>query len=334
MAGGPVDSRSRGSTYDGTLAVMSAVPEESLLDVNRPFTRADAVRAGLPPSVLRTSRFRRIFRGVYISAPVSDSPLLRAEAALVIHPAGAFASHTSAARVFGLPVPTDPVEHVTVLSDRERRARPEIRAHVASGEPRVVVHRGVRVSHPFRMFVELAAMLSLVDLVVVGDALVKVFRVPARRLVEECEASTDSHAAAATTAARMVRDDVDSPMETRLRMLIVLAGLPEPTVNHTLLDDLGRLRRRLDLSYPELRLIIEYDGRQHIEREASWESDLERREELEDGEWRILVVTARGIYREPERTLERLRRQLVARGARGVPRRLAEDWRRFFPGQA
>ncbi|MBY9075419.1 hypothetical protein K1X13_11365 [Nocardioides sp. WL0053] len=36
------------------------------LDLRRPFTRADAVRAGISPRVLRTSRFRRIFRGVYV----------------------------------------------------------------------------------------------------------------------------------------------------------------------------------------------------------------------------------------------------------------------------
>ena len=44
--------------------------------------------------------------------------------------------------------------------------------------------------------------------------------------------------------------------ESRLRMLIVLAGLPEPKVNHKLLDERGRVRRRLDLSYPDLRLIV------------------------------------------------------------------------------
>lgn len=310
---------------------MSALPSELPLETTRPFTRADAVRAGIDPKILRTSRFRRIFRGVLISNDVPDSPLVRAEAALLIHPPTAFASHTTAARIFGLPVPVDPREHVSVLSDRDRRRRPEICNHVTSSDHQVLVHRGLRISHPFRMFVELAGMLSLVDLVVVGDALVRVFRVPPRRLVEACEESTDWYAAAARTAARYVRDGVDSPMETRLRMLIVLAGLPQPTVNHKLFDDLGRVRRRLDLSYPELRLVIEYDGRQHIEREVNWESDLDRREELDEGEWRILVVTAKGIYREPERTLERIRRQLVARGARGVPRSFADDWRRFFP---
>ena len=186
-------------------------------------------------------------------------------------------------------------------------------------------------SHPYRMFVELASILSLVDLVVVGDAMLKLFEVPASALVEACARSTDQHAAKARQAAAYCRVGVDSPMETRLRMLIVLAGLPEPEVDHRLYDEQGRLRRRLDLSYPALRLIVEYDGRQHADSVKQWNGDLDRREEFDDDGWKILVVTAKGIYREPLRTLERVRRNLVARGCRGV--RLSDAWRPHFPGR-
>jgi very-short-patch-repair endonuclease len=89
------------------------------------------------------------------------------------------------------------------------------------------------------------------------------------------------------------------------------------------------LRRRYDLCYPEFRLIVEYDGRQHAEDIAQWESDLQRREELDDEEYRILVVTARGVFVEPERTIERVRRQLIARGFPGkLP--VDEQWREHF----
>jgi len=47
-----------------------------------------------------------------------------------------------------------------------------------------------------------------------------------------------------------VRIGVDSPLETRLRLLIVLAGLPEPKVNHQLRDQHGDVVMRFDLSYP------------------------------------------------------------------------------------
>ena len=303
------------------------------LDLRRPFTRADAVRAGIDPRVLRTSRFRRIFRGVYVLREQPVTPLTRTQAALALHPPTAFASHLSAARAYRLPVPDHPDEHVTVLDQRDRRSRPGIATHVAASSPKVVSLRGVRLSHPLRMFVELAAVLSLVDLVVVGDALLRVCRLRAADLVDACAASTDRHAVAARAAAAFVREHVDSPMETRLRMLIVLAGLPEPVVNHTIRDENGDVVMRLDLSYPWLRMVVEYDGRQHAEDVRQWNRDLERRESLDEAEWRIVVVTAEGIYREPERTLARIRRALVSRGCTGLPRRLAEDWRPFFPGR-
>jgi very-short-patch-repair endonuclease len=303
-------------------------------DLRRPFTRADAIAAGLDPKLLRGSRFRRIFRGVYVLREVPVSPFMRTQAALVLHPPSAFASHVSAARVYRLPVPDLPDEHVSVTDRADRRSRDGIANHVAAASTHVVTYRGIRVSAPFRMFVELASILSLVDLVVVGDAMVRVFGIRAERLVRECDQSNDRYARAARKAAGLVRDEVDSPMESRLRMLIVLAGLPEPEVNHKIRDELGHVLIRLDLSYPQLRLIVEYDGRQHAEDAAQWHRDLERRETFDDSEWRILVVTAKGIYREPARTVERIRKALVKRGCAGVPRQLSEAWRPYFPGRS
>jgi very-short-patch-repair endonuclease len=76
---------------------------------------------------------------------------------------------------------------------------------------------------------------------------------------------------------------------------------------------------------------VEYDGRQHIEREESWEADLERREAIDDDQWRILVVTSRGIYREPERTVSRIWRLVRDRRLPGAPARPSDDWRPHFP---
>ena len=191
---------------------------------------------------------------------------------------------------------------------------------------------GVRVSAPAQMFIELAPLLSLVDLVVVGDHLVRQGKVSLRRLVLACESNARG-ARAARRAVGYVRERVDSPMETRLRMLIVLAGLPEPEVNLSIRDVEGQPVRRYDLCWPLVRVIVEYDGRQHIEREQSWESDLERREAIDDDGWRILVVTSRGIYREPERTVLRVWRLLRARRLPGVPNRPSDLWRPHFPGQ-
>ena len=99
-------------------------------------------------------------------------------------------------------------------------------------------------------------------------------------------------------------------METRLRLLIVLAGLPEPQVNVIVRIAGGKWRWRFDLCYPEYKLIIEYDGRQHAYDAEQWSNDLERREWLDQEGWRILIVISDGIYGDPLRTLHRVRTAL------------------------
>jgi hypothetical protein len=56
----------------------------------------------------------------------------------------------------------------------------------------------------------------------------------------------------ARRVAGLVRKGVDSAMETRLRLLIVLAGLPEPEVNVIVRDENGDWELRFDLCYPQL----------------------------------------------------------------------------------
>jgi hypothetical protein len=301
------------------------------IDLRRPFTRADAIAAGVSPSSLKGSSFRRIFRGVYVHASVSAHPLVRVAAALLIHPPGAFASHASAGRVYDVPLPTLPDEHVSVFADGDRRFRPGVRPHVAALGTPVTVVRGMRVSAPAQMFLELGGMLGLVDLVVVGDALVRLRRVTLAELRAWCAASKLPGARAARQAASYVRAEVDSPMETRLRMLLVLAGLPEPTVNHRILHRDGSVRYRFDLSYPAEKIVVEYDGRQHRADLDQWDQDTDRKDWFDAEGWLHVPVFSRGIYRDPGKTLRRVRVVLLSRGV-VLPRRLCDDWRPHFPG--
>src|SRR5690349_17280691 len=135
------------------------------LDLRQPFTRNQALAAGITPQMLRGPRFRSIFRNVYLGATVPLTPRLRVHPALTVTPAGAFASHASAARVLEVPIPTLPDEHVTVLRQQDRRRRPGIRWHVVA-TPQTQAIGGIRVSGPEQLFVELASLLSLVDLVI------------------------------------------------------------------------------------------------------------------------------------------------------------------------
>lgn len=119
-------------------------------------------------------------------------------------------------------------------------------------------------------------------------------------------------------------------METRLRLLLVLAGLPEPVVNHIEYAGDGRWLRRFDLSYPDLKVAVEYDGRQHAESRRQWERDVERREELDTDGWRLVVVLSKGIYREPATTLDRV--VVALRGAGSAARVTSDEWQAHYSG--
>jgi hypothetical protein len=178
-------------------------------------------------------------------------------------------------------------------------------------------------------FLDLADGLDLVDLVVLGDSLVKLGRVTPERLVEAAASFKGRSRALARRAASLVRAEVDSPMESRLRMLIVLAGLPEPVINHKIYWSDGRVRWRFDLSYPEYRLIIEYDGLQHREDSGQWATDISRRDWMDHKRWRIVVVIAKGVFRTPAMTLGRI--IAVMRDCGMAVPRLSDEWRQHFP---
>lgn len=302
-------------------------------DPREPFPRFRALRAGYSRSYVDSPAFRRLLHGIIVSADVPDSALLRVKAALACYFDDAFASHASAARVWKVPVSTRPGEHVTVSLDAHRLRRRGVTTHHRPGAD-VAVVQGVRVSVLTDLFVELAEELSLVELVVAGDWMVRRQGVRISQLKRAVRNAGGRAGVLARQAARWVRARVDSPMESRLRMLIVLAGLPEPVVNVSIRDEDGMEIRRYDLSWPEVRVVVEYDGRHHVERIEQWESDLERREAIDDDDWRILVVVAAGVYKRPEETVDRVYRVLSARGLAGLPDRPSDEWRPHFPGQA
>lgn len=78
-------------------------------------------------------------------------------------------------------------------------------------------------------------------------------------------------------------------METRLRWLLIQAGLPGPEVQTRLMERAVRA----DLYYPEARLIIEYDGGNHRDRLVE---DDRRQNLILSAGYRLLRFTASDIY--------------------------------------
>jgi hypothetical protein len=299
-----------------------------------PGTDQPFLRTSDGDDTLSAWRFRRthraLFRGVYVTAETRVTLRLLAEAALLLAEPSSYLSHHTAARLWGGVVPDNPDVHVTY--PRMRAQCLGIAAHRAKARQHVVRWMGLPVTGPAQTFLDMSQVLGLVDLVVLGDSLVRKKRFTPDELVALAEKHRGPHSRLARRAARLVRAGVDSPMETRLRLLIVLAGLPEPEVDHRVHDDDGTLLRRYDLSYLPFRLIIEYDGRQHAESDEQWLSDIGRDEALDDEQIRRLVVVSRDIYSTPANTLARITRAM-RRAGMPVPR-LRHEWRRHFPSRS
>ena len=169
---------------------------------------------------------------------------------------------------------------------------------------------------PELAWLQLAAALTLDELVVAGDHLVR-----RKRALSTLDTLAGAVAAAAghrnvALAGRAIRDiraGTDSPPESWVRLILVRAGLPEPLVGHTVTHD-GYWVGTPDLAYPEQRIAIEYQGSGHRDRDV-FEDDIDRLERFHAADWQVLQVTARQL-RDPARLVSRVDFALRSRAPR------------------
>ncbi len=107
-----------------------------------------------------------------------------------------------------------------------------------------------------------------------------------------------------------VEPETESAMETRLRMLIVMAGLPRPELHVSIHDDRGNFLGRPDLLYRRQRLAIEYDGGNHRDRMVD---DNRRQNGLVGAGYRLLRFTAADVYGAPDTVAMQVRHALAKR---------------------
>jgi hypothetical protein len=172
---------------------------------------------------------------------------------------------------------------------------------------------GLPLTSPERTFLDLAPYCDLTDLVAAGDSLVRRTAVEPVHLVEAATAAFGVRGIRlAREAAALVRSGVDSPMESRLRLIIVGGGLPEPEIGHVVYDSAGGWLAQPDLAYSDVRLAIEYDGKHHLADPRQWRLDIRRRENLEREGWLVRVFTAQDLQR-PGTVVARIAGDLHAR---------------------
>ncbi len=233
-----------------------------------PFTCAEAIELGVTRAQLRGARYRRLGSGLYRWIGLNESPELLLSAVARRLPPGAAFSGRTAAWLHGLDMaPCDPIE-VTIPDPIGTRRRAGVSVgRTALAFEEIVIRRAMPVTSALRTVVDLAGRNPLTEGVVAADMFLHA------RLVSIVELRTYVAEHPGVKGVARLRRVVDlaepkaeSAMESRLRMLLVLAGLPRPEVQVSIRDDQGRFLGRPDLLYRSQRLAIEYDGGSHRDR--------------------------------------------------------------------
>lgn len=259
------------------------------------FTIHTALERGLHDAELRSTAFTVPARGARISAAIGDEAQALFEAVRVLAADDQFFSHSTAARIHGMPLPSrlerEGRVHLASPSGRARMRRPGVVGHRIRST--VVVVDGLRVESRIDTFVHLSAILTLEELVAVGDWLVSPARAEPLTVSDLSDAVRRLGHARGLNRARhalmLIRVGAESPRETLVRLLVISA-LPEPVLQHSVFDASGAFVARLDLSWPALKLGVEYDGEHHTEPEQQ-ARDAVRLERLRALGWHIITVT-------------------------------------------
>jgi len=240
------------------------------------------------------------FRGARATFVV-DSTAARCRAYLVVAPNTFAFSHATAALLYGIPLPrrleASPVLHVSVP---DGAAQPRRRGTIGHRGLETIVHQnGLPLVRPEVAWLQLAAVLTVDELVVAGDFLVRKKR-PLSTLVRLAAAVEDAAGQRgverARSALREVRTLTESPRESWLRLTIVRGGLPEPVVGFTVYFQ-GAFVGTPDLAYEQARIAIEYEGAHHRTDKNTYEDDIARREQFRRAGWLVLLVTDRMLAR-------------------------------------
>lgn len=279
------------------------------------FTVGDALARGVTADRLRSSDLETAFHGIRTRGRV---PVLRAYAPRLR--SGDRFSHTTAAQLWGAPLPRarEGEVHVAAFGRERPRARGCIGHESNLGES--VARYGLPSSGPAQTVIECATTLELDDVVAICDFLVLDPRVldpldvrphiSRAELGRELRERRGSGVRNARRAFALCRDGVESPMETRLRLLLTRAGVPEPTCGFELRRQGGTSIGWFDLAWPDLRVIAEYDGDGHRTSTSQYERDIRRFDEATEEGWRVIRVRKRGVLVNRDDTIARVERAL------------------------
>jgi hypothetical protein len=236
-------------------------------------------------------------RDAYVDSVHADAPATRLAALRKVVPPEAALSHRGALWVLGVDV-LDPLGILDVTARRGHRVarRPGLRPHTADlPDEELVSIGGMLVVSAARAFVDVARSDTLVEAVAFGDAVLRSGAATLQQFEESMDRATGlRQIRAAREVLPHLEPRSESLMESRLRMKVVLGGLPQPDAQFDLYDDAGEHCGRGDLHLDGV--ILEYDGREERLKKSRFHSDRRRRSRISDVGFEIREFTSADVY--------------------------------------
>jgi hypothetical protein len=242
----------------------------------------------------------------------------------------------SAARLWNAPLPGRLEDDWRIHLARRRGQSTPRRLNVVGHQlallpDEVVELDGVRLTSPARTWLDLAPVLSADELVIVGDSMVcehgPEFPRPREALcsIEELRSMLERHAGSrgirkARAAVELIRVGADSPPETRLRLVLIRAGLQEPVLNHVVWSEDpwgGRGWPVLwpDAAFPQWRVSLQYEGAHH-NGEDQYLRDIRRADTTARSGWHEVRISRLDLMGERPAAVRKVCNALAARGWR------------------
>ncbi|MCD2194235.1 hypothetical protein LQ327_12700 [Actinomycetospora endophytica] len=288
---------------------------------SRPFRGSEAVARGdVTWDQLAGPSFLRLLTDVYVGALAEVDTATWVRAVALWGRGSGVVSGPLAALAFGAECPWEDRE--IVMSSSRRATSSEVgvrRDRLLPGE--VCTRLGVAVTSPARTAYDLARRGPLVEAVAAVDVIANRCGLTAEHLL----AVADAHPSArGSVQVRRVAELMDPRtawlMESRLRLAVVLRGVPPPTPQYEVRVRGGS--RYLDLAWPDVppecrKLGLEYDGPTH--RSITGQNrDLLRDADLDDRGWEIIHVGAVQVYdeRRADELAARVLRKITGNGRR------------------
>jgi AbiEi antitoxin C-terminal domain/Protein of unknown function (DUF559) len=284
---------------------------------------------GLSRQHLRGAAWAKPFYGVRVESADVTELHVRCLALLAVAPVGSVISGLTAAKLYGwwlAPKADTNTIDITVPPEQEVR-RPGVRCRrreVPASQTRLLL--GVPVTSPARTLLDLAADLPLIDLVVLADAALHLGHCTIADLTAAASFRRRDGRTRFQRMLELMEPKSESPMETLLRLVYVLSGLPRPEAQVEIFGLFDELIARCDLAAVKARAVFEYDGQDHNspQRHAT---DVRRWRALRKAGYEVFPYTAVDLFRKPHQIVNDYQRALGLTEDPHVVQGWLDEWR-------